>query len=450
VTAQTQWPTVQLGEVLTPVSREETVDAARAYPLLGVRLDGRGPFLRETVSGTETAAKHFSRVAKGDFIYSRLFAWRGAFGVIPEELDGAYVSDEFPTFAATPDCLDSEFLRYWFRLPSTLARVTADCTGSTPLTRNRFKEHFFLALEIPLPPLAEQQRIVARIEELAALIAQARALRQIASSEAKALLASALDIACSGKRSPDSEGETARQMLERVSSMKWPEHVEARKRRPTALPPPPEVPETWLIAEAGELQQYGAILDIQDGNHGSDYPRRAEFGDEGVPFVTAKQLENGAVHIAEAPRLPKDRSSRLRTGFARAGDVLLTHNASVGEVAVAPADAGDFLLGTSVTYWRCNPEALAPRYLFYFMRSGHFQDQLRFIMKQTTRNQVSVLKQVNLWICLPPLREQRRIAAELDVLQAEVDTARRLQNEAAAELDALLPSILDRAFKGGL
>jgi type I restriction enzyme S subunit len=196
------------------------------------------------------------------------------------------------------------------------------------------------------------------------------------------------------------------------------------------------------------LQQCGAIFDIQDGNHGSDYPRQAEFGDEGVPFVTAKQLENGAVHIADAPRLPKERASRLRTGFAKADDVLLTHNASVGEVAVAPADAGDFLLGTSVTYWRCNPEALAPRYLFYFMRSRHFQDQLRFIMKQTTRNQVSVLKQVNLWICLPPLREQRRIVAELDVLQAAVDTARRLQNGAGAELNALLPSVLDRSFRG--
>ncbi|MDD5645807.1 MAG: restriction endonuclease subunit S, partial [Candidatus Bipolaricaulis sp.] len=156
-----------------------------------MRLDGRGPFLRETVSGAETAAKHLSRVAKGDFIYSRLFAWRGAFGVVPDALDSAYVSDEFPTFAVTPDCLDGDFLRYWFRLPSTLERVTADCSGSTPLTRNRFKENFFLALEIPLPPLTEQQRIVARIEELAALIDEARTLRQRSAEEATLLVSRA-------------------------------------------------------------------------------------------------------------------------------------------------------------------------------------------------------------------------------------------------------------------
>lgn len=69
------WPKVRLGEVLTIVSRGETVDASREYQMLGVRLEGQGPFLRETVSGTETAATKLFRVEEGDFIYSRLFAW---------------------------------------------------------------------------------------------------------------------------------------------------------------------------------------------------------------------------------------------------------------------------------------------------------------------------------------------------------------------------------------
>jgi type I restriction enzyme S subunit len=53
-------------------------------------------------------------------------------------------------------------------------------------------------------------------------------------------------------------------------------------------------------------------------------------------------------------------------------------------------------------------------------------------------------------IPVPPLAEQRRIVAELDALQAEVDALKRLQAETAAELAALLPAILDRAFKGEL
>jgi hypothetical protein len=50
----------------------------------------------------------------------------------------------------------------------------------------------------------------------------------------------------------------------------------------------------------------------------------------------------------------------------------------------------------------------------------------------------------------PPLPEQRRIVAELDALQAEVDALKRVQAETAAELDGLLPSVLDKAFKGEL
>ena len=53
-------------------------------------------------------------------------------------------------------------------------------------------------------------------------------------------------------------------------------------------------------------------------------------------------------------------------------------------------------------------------------------------------------------ISIPPLSEQKRIVAELEALQAEVDALKRLQAETAAELDAMLPAILDRAFKGDL
>src|SRR5438094_4505374 len=149
------------GDVLPPASREEAVDVSKEYRLLGIRLEGQGPFLRETVMGTQTSATKLFRVGKGDFIYSRLFACRGAFGVISEELDGCYVSSEFPTFLPVSGKIDIEFLRYWFRLPTVIACVDEDCSGSTPLTRNRFKEQFFLALEIPLPLLVEQRRIVA-------------------------------------------------------------------------------------------------------------------------------------------------------------------------------------------------------------------------------------------------------------------------------------------------
>lgn len=161
------WPRVSLGKLVSQIARAEPVVPEGDYRLLGVRLEGNGAFHRETVRGTETSASRLTRVEENDFIYSRLFAWRGAFGLIGSSLNGCYVSNEFPLFRVNEARLDSRYLNRWFQLPATWRRVEEDCKGSTPTTRNRFKEEFFLKLEIPLPPLSEQQAIVARLDAIA-------------------------------------------------------------------------------------------------------------------------------------------------------------------------------------------------------------------------------------------------------------------------------------------
>lgn len=164
--------TVRLGQVVKQVTRKEAVDPEKEYPLLGVRLNGEGPFYRETKTGAESSAAYLYRVEAGDFIYSRLFAWRGAFGIVPPELDGHYVSNEFPTFKPKDDRIDLSYLFYWFRLPGTLARVEEECTGTTKQSRNRFKEQFFKALTLDVPSLDEQRQRVGQIKQVVSLLEQ--------------------------------------------------------------------------------------------------------------------------------------------------------------------------------------------------------------------------------------------------------------------------------------
>lgn len=185
-----KWPFIKVGEILTQIDRFEPVNDGNEYRLLGVRLDGAGPFLRETVSSTETSANRLNRVKVGDFIYSRLFAWRGAFGVIPEKLDGCFVSNEFPIFRINEKFIDSGFINYWFRLPAVWKQVEDDCSGSTPLTRNRFKEQFFFELQIPTPPLDEQQTIVSRLDAVAEKVRQVEAKLDEIEADADALIIS--------------------------------------------------------------------------------------------------------------------------------------------------------------------------------------------------------------------------------------------------------------------
>ena len=183
------WPSVKLGELLEQIDRMERVDPDASYQLLGVRLEGNGPFIRETVAGTETSAARLNQVRAGDFIYSRLFAWRGAFGLITEAMDGYFVSNEFPIFRADQRRLELGYLARWFQLPSVWRKVEENCTGSTPTTRNRFKEQFFFDLEIPLPPLTEQQALVARLDALAEKTRQVEAHLDAVERDAEHLLA---------------------------------------------------------------------------------------------------------------------------------------------------------------------------------------------------------------------------------------------------------------------
>ncbi|MCY4393928.1 MAG: restriction endonuclease subunit S [Rhodospirillaceae bacterium] len=127
----------------------------------------------------------------GDFIYSRLFAWQGSFGVIPQQFDGAFVSGEFPIFEVDPARADARFLVFWFGLPESQKIVEADCFGSTPGTRNRYKEAYFLNLSVPLPPLDEQRRIVTRLDRIAELIEKRRQAIAASEAELQALLSKA-------------------------------------------------------------------------------------------------------------------------------------------------------------------------------------------------------------------------------------------------------------------
>lgn len=446
-------PTVVLGDVLTPVCREESVDPSAAYRVLGARWYAKGLYIKDQKLGSQIKAPKVYRVRTGDFVYNRLFAWKGSFAIAGNDVNDCHVSNEFPCFEVKSNRLEPRYLLHYFSREPAWTEALGLSTGATPTSRNRLKERHLLAMRISLPPLGEQRRIVARIEELAAKIEEARGLRTNASLGAEALRRAARALAATGGmtdnwREANPDTRTAAEMLAGLKP--HPAQVNSRRRTPLALPEPPSVPPSWVVRTAGDLQDAGAILDIQDGNHGGDYPRKSEFAADGVPFVTAIQMHEDGVRINEAPRLPSERAKLLRIGFARGGDVLLTHNASVGDVALAPANAGDFLLGTSVTYWRCNPDGLIPSYLVHFMKSDLFQEQLRAIMKQTTRNQVSVLKQVNLWICIPPIEEQREIVSILDNVLSRMNASRSMEAQAAAELEALLPSILDKAFKGEL
>ena len=190
----------------------------------------------------------------------------------------------------------------------------------------------------------------------------------------------------------------------------------------------------------GDLIKAGAISAHKDGNFGSLYPRIEDFADDGLPLLTAKVVNGGRIDFDAAQKLRTEKAARLPYGFIQAGDVLLSHNATVGRVAVVPEFHGQALIGTSLTYFRLDNKRLLPRYLACFFESRDFQNQLASVMGLSTRNQVPITAQRLLEVEVPPLNIQCRISEFVGALDDRITLLRETNTTLEAIAQALFKS----------
>jgi type I restriction enzyme, S subunit len=255
-------------------------------------------------------------------------------------------------------------------------------------------------VELPeLPsPLAEQRRVVARIEELAAQIHEARTLRHQAAEEAAILVPSGM---------------------------------------------------AGIFKKLGEkypTRKLEALCDVVRG--GSPRPAGSPlyYGGD-IPFMKVGDLtKDDGMYLYEASASVNE-LGRDQSRFIEADTLMLTNSGATLGVPKITKISGCFNDGSQA--FLNVDSSVSKEYLYYLFKSKTlwFREQLARGQGQPNLN-TDMTKQLD--VPVPPLAEQRRIVAELDALQAEVDALKRLQAETAAELDALLPSILDRAFKGEL
>lgn len=153
------WRRSHLSEILRLRCDVRKVDATATYPNLGIYSFGRGLFHKPPIEGLSTSASALQRVAAGQFIYSRLFAFEGAYGMVADEFDGVYVSNEYPTFDCDTTQILPEFLVAYFKAKHVWETVAAGSKGLGN-RRQRVQPDKILAHELWLPPLAYQQCFV--------------------------------------------------------------------------------------------------------------------------------------------------------------------------------------------------------------------------------------------------------------------------------------------------
>ena len=159
------WPKVALGELLRRSDEPAVLDPAAEYHEVTIKLWGKGVVSRGTVRGSDLVSVR--RVVRANqLILSKIDARNGAIGLVPPELNGAIVSNDFPSFEfRDPDQCDMAFMGWLVRSTPFVELCKAASEGTT--NRVRIKEDRFLDQQIALPSLAEQQALVARLDALA-------------------------------------------------------------------------------------------------------------------------------------------------------------------------------------------------------------------------------------------------------------------------------------------
>lgn len=187
-----------------------------------------------------------------------------------------------------------------------------------------------------------------------------------------------------------------------------------------------EIPEIWDCLTVQQLIDKGAIYGHLDGNHGELYPRSHEFKNFGVPYIGANNFYSGQVDLQGCKFLSEERAVLFKKGVAKDGDILFAHNATVGPVAKLKTSLKYVILSTTATYFRVNGTLLNNDYLMHYMRSELFSSQYSAIMSQSTRNQVPITAQRKLFVVVPPIEEQSKIASSLSVVDALISSLDQL------------------------
>jgi type I restriction enzyme S subunit len=293
--------------------------------------------------------------------------------------------------------LSIRFLYWW--LKSIADVIVAEGRGATV---QGVKLPFVKSLPIPLPSLAEQQRIVSILDEAFETIATAKANAEKNLRNARDLFESHLNDVFT-KRGKGWEEKPLYEFCERItkgSSPKW---------------------------------------------QGISYVETA-----GILFVTSENVGEYDILLEQPKYVEEKFNAKEKKSILKKGDVLTNIvGASIGRTAVFNRD--DVAnINQAVCLIRCEPLLLCNYYLAYLLNSPVFKQILHDNEVDNARANLSLGFFSKLPVTLPPIKKQLEIVEHLDTVRTETQRLEAIYSQKLAALEALKKSLLDQAFSGGL
>lgn len=393
------WPIVKFGTFLKLHRRPHTLASTEDANLVGMRLYGEGPFHRELKAALQIAKKSHFIIKAGDVIYNKLFAWKGTFGIVPPELDGMFVSDKFPTYEVDQKLVEPRFLKWYFRHPPLWDQALGMSTGSAALSKLTLNPPKYLLLQMPLPPLHEQRRIVDRIESVAAKLDEARRLKEESRKEINRIVFAACERA---------------------------------------------------FTDAAGRFQSRPLQELVDQDRGISYGivQTGTYVDDGIPTLRAGDLRWFAVNdVSRVKRVAPDIEAGYRRTRLRGGELLLRIRGGVGELAVAPPSLSGANVSREIAVIPLKDD-VNPDFAMFLLAATSSQTRMTGHVKGTSYVGINLKDVRTLPLPIPPIAEQERIIVNLTHIREMITTLGAIHDRTTTEVSALLPAILSAAFAG--
>lgn len=305
-----------------------------------------------------------------------------------------------------------------------------------------------LAAPFPLPPFPEQQRIVAKVDELMALCDQLESAQKERESHRDALRAVTLHRLTPAGGHEDGARDNVRFFLDHSREVTTkPEHVTEIRQAIFDLSA-----DGAIVSGGNGVGWASERLDnilalITDGDHAT--PPRIRRDERAIPLVTAKNVRDGAMDLADTDWVSRETATKSWARcYPKDGDVLMVCvGATIGRLCVL-RDPPDMVLVRSVALLRPSG-SLLPDYLALTLRSRGLQSQIKRGVKATGQPCLYLGKIQDLTVPVPPIAAQQQIIAKAQELTALCDDLEAVLEASQTQRSWLLEALLHQALEGG-
>ncbi|CAM8642561.1 HsdS Restriction endonuclease S subunits [Candidatus Methylacidiphilaceae bacterium] len=438
----------RIRDLLTRVKDRVEIQNGQLYKQVTVRMNYKGVVLRRIQDGATIGTKDQFRVTPGQFLLSKIDARNGAFGIVPEELDGAVVTNSFLAFHINENEVEPEFFNVFLQSPVFLNACRKASKGTT--NRKPVDETFFLNYDVYLPDLPEQHALIQRINQARAKIS----ITQHEITRQELLLAklkqAILQEAIQGKLTADWRAthpnvEPASQLLHRIQAEKA-RLIAAKQLRPARPLPkitpdklPFAIPKTWEWCRLGDICGF-----ITKGTTPAPHELK-KTGD--IPFLKVYNIREQKIDFNYQPQFIERRvhEGKLARSVVYPKDVLMNIvGPPLGKVAIVPEEYAECNINQALAVFR-PVDIKISQFLYLYLCEGA---PIRATVTKGVVGQdnISLTQCRALVFPVPPLAEQGAIVERVDALMA---TCRALELEiehARTHTAQLLQAVLKEAF----